>query len=169
MSTSIKYGENIIVAVRLEGSWRWYVTEKEYWFMDLPRFSQAFANKGYDMSSDADYRYRFHIPVLNEETVHSFLQYIEEEQISVEELRRGLAIQANAHDGDLEMLAGWVPALLVDFDNRQLSSYFPEPASFEQYVPEGWTGHYENFMEQLPAEQKYWLTDTSNYFGTDQQ
>ncbi|WP_017814732.1 hypothetical protein [Paenibacillus shenyangensis] len=157
MTIPVSYGENIIVAVRLEGSWSWYVTEKEYWFMDLPRFEQAFAHKGHTLSADTDYDYRFHIPVLNENTVHTFLKCIQEEQFSVADLHAGFIAEVNKHGGDSEFVAGWTPSLLLDFDQRQLFSYFPEPASFEQYVPDGWTGHYENFMEQLPDEQKYWL------------
>lgn len=169
MNIHIEYGEHIIVAVRLAGCWSWYVTEKEHWFMDLPRFHQAFIDKGYDLSGDIDYGYRFDIPILNEHTASSFLACIKDEQVSVEALRAGLIKQLSKYGSDPEALAGWAPALLVDFDNKQLSSYFPEPASFEQYVPEGWTGHYENFTGQLPDPQKYWVINEHDYFANSWQ
>jgi len=32
---------------------------------------------------------------------------------------------------------------------------FPEPASYEEYVPEEWQGKYEDFTELIPESQKY--------------
>ncbi|MBQ6462179.1 MAG: hypothetical protein IJJ59_02505 [Pseudobutyrivibrio sp.] len=49
------------------------------------------------------------------------------------------------------------PSLYIDFDNKQLISYYAEPESFEDFVPDGWTGEYREFENQIPENQKYWI------------
>ncbi|WP_322906646.1 hypothetical protein [Paenibacillus campi] len=39
------------------------------------------------------------------------------------------------------------PSLYVDVDGKQLFSSYPEPASYERYVPDGWRGTYGQWME----------------------
>src|SRR5205807_1298043 len=56
------------------------------------------------------------------------------------------------------------PSLLIDFDRKRLMSLFPEPASFEDYVPEGWSGEYGNFLDQVPEEQRYWTINGKDVF-----
>lgn len=47
-----------------------------------------------------------------------------------------------------------VPAIFVDFDARVLYSYFPEPAGFENYVPDNWIGLYHYFHDNIPRGGK---------------
>ena len=67
-------------------------------------------------------------------------------------------------EGELH-LAGLMPSLIVDFDSKILLSYFPEPASFESYTPDGWIGKYENFLDEVPVEEKYWIINNKDYFS----
>jgi hypothetical protein len=43
-------------------------------------------------------------------------------------------------------------------------SYFPEPASFENFIPDGWKGFYENFLDKVPMQERYWVIDGIDYF-----
>jgi len=45
----------------------------------------------------------------------------------------------------------------VDFDEKTFYLLFPEPASFEEYVPSGWKGTYEDFTGLIPKIEKYWV------------
>ncbi|AWB43490.1 hypothetical protein DCC85_04140 [Paenibacillus sp. CAA11] len=164
MKVNISYAENIIVAVRFKDRWCWYVTEKEYWFMDLIQWENAFLDKGYPLPNQGDYSERFNIPILDEGSAGDFLHEIREFQVSTNKLREGFqkAVEMNT---DLENdLLEYIPALFVDFDHRRLWSMFPEPASFECYVPEGWTGKYEDFLEKVPARERYWWVNGTDYF-----
>ncbi|PAF34010.1 hypothetical protein CHH69_18115, partial [Terribacillus saccharophilus] len=42
--------------------------------------------------------------------------------------------------------------------------YYPEPASYEVYVPDNWVGTYEEFIEQIPRDYRYWIVNGHNAF-----
>lgn len=47
--------------------------------------------------------------------------------------------------------------------NSQFNLYsnYPELASFEDYVPEGWSGKYIDFTDIIPRKEKYWLNQSN--------
>lgn len=51
------------------------------------------------------------------------------------------------------------PSILIDFENRVFISYYPEPESFEAFVPDGWIGKYQDFTEEIPEKQRYWMDE----------
>jgi hypothetical protein len=137
MKTEPVYAENTIVGVWFMGVWHWYVTEREYWFLNV------------------EMEERFGIRVLNEETAAVFLQAIQEEQVSAAELKSVLQQFRESHHESDEWLK-YVPSFLVDFDRQLFFSMFPEPASFEHYMPDGWTGSYMDFLDKVPENERYW-------------
>lgn len=165
LKVNIEYGENIIIAVIFKKNWSWYVTEKDYWFLDLVKLENAYLNKGYQLHDQGDYSDRFNIAVLDENSVENFLDEISEFQVSKDELKEIILMTDGTNTGVENYLLQYMPALLVDFDNRILSSNFPEPASFECYVPDGWIGKYEDFLDKVSIEEKYWLINSRDYFS----
>ncbi|WP_337035306.1 hypothetical protein [Paenibacillus illinoisensis] len=145
MKTEPEYAQNTITGVRFRGTFCWYVTEREYWFLNV------------------EMEERFGIEILNEETAAAFLLAIQDERVAAAELQDCLYQFRKQHpDGD-EWLK-FVPSFLVDFDQRQFCSMFPEPASFEHYMPQGWIGSYVDFLDLVPDEQRYWEMDDSSLF-----
>lgn len=49
------------------------------------------------------------------------------------------------------------PSIYINWDKKSVYSQFPEPASFEDLVPEPWEGHYYDFTGFIPQKEKYWL------------
>ncbi len=47
MLQKIEYGEQIIVATFFERNFKWFVTEREFWFLDYRQWAQAFLKAGY--------------------------------------------------------------------------------------------------------------------------
>lgn len=164
MKVKIEYGENIIVAVVFRDNWRWYFTEKEYWFLDLVKLEHAYWAKGYQLPDPGSYAYRYHIGILDEHTAERFLNKIREFQVSTAELRDAIQNTAGMDAGVENPLMEYAPALFVNFDKRFLVSSFPEPASFEYYVPDGWVGTYDSFLDQVPIDERYWIMNNKNYF-----
>ncbi|WP_124728374.1 hypothetical protein [Staphylospora marina] len=158
---------HIVVGVIRSGEWQWYVTEKELWVMDYPKWAQAYVDSEFEhMAPDAEVD-RFGIPVLDEETVDLFLEYVREQQINGEELTLWMeeALASGWQD-----LSGWEPSLLIDFDRQVLISRHPERHFFERYVPDRWIGEYCDFLEQVPEEERYWTrvrTDRPSEDGED--
>jgi len=153
-----KYAETIIVLVKYKKSYRWFVTDKEIWFLDLKKLISSYLEKGFEIHNPDDFSDRFDIAVVNEDTVEEFLQKISDFEVSNEELRKILVQRAYSHISDM------LPSLYVDFDNKELTSYYPEPASYELYVPNGWQGKYEQFIEHIPDDYHYWVVNGDNLF-----
>ncbi|CJG57253.1 Uncharacterised protein [Streptococcus pneumoniae] len=59
--------------------------------------------------------------------------------------------------GDEEDALDFSPSFLVNFDQKAFYSMFPEPASFEEYVPSGCKGMYKDFTALIPETEKYWV------------
>ncbi|MGY5487792.1 hypothetical protein [Paenibacillus sp. ALE2] len=140
-----EYAKNIIVGVMFQGQWNWYVTEREYWFLNT------------------EMEERFGIAILDETTAGAFLEHICEYKVAAGELTTMLQTLDEAIQHKDEVLE-FCPALYVDFDQKVLYSLFPEPASFEHYVPVGWKGEYLNFLEEVPPAERYWMIHGSDFF-----
>ena len=156
-----QYAQNIIVGVIFQGEWQWYVTDKELWFLDLVKLSNAFKSKGYDM--DDDNSERFGIRFLNEQTAELFLSHIQEYKVEVDDLRQKV-LETCSSSEKCDCILDMCPVLHIDFDNRILFSMYPEPASYEDYVPDGWVGKFYDFTNKIPNKQKYWLINGEDYF-----
>ncbi|GAA0134932.1 hypothetical protein YSY43_17720 [Paenibacillus sp. YSY-4.3] len=140
-----EYAQILIVGVVFQNSWTWYITEREYWFLNI------------------EMEERFGIEVLDESTAETFLHKIEEYKVSTLELTDMIVELKNVFQYYDEVLE-FLPTIYVDFDKREFYSSFPEPMSFEDYVPEGWIGEYKSFYELVPVEERYWLVDNENLF-----
>ncbi|NQX71678.1 hypothetical protein HQN90_36940 [Paenibacillus alba] len=140
-----EYAKNLIVGVAFHNNWSWYITEREYWFLNI------------EMED------RFGIEVLDESTADSFLYNIESFKIPTTELTEILSELMDTFQNYDEVLE-FLPTIHVNFDNRELYSLFPELISFENYVPNHWKGEYKDFYELVPFAERYWIVDNENLF-----
>jgi len=145
------YPEDLVVYVRRRNQWFYYASYKNHWIMDQVAWGKSFEKSGFP--SDGDYSERFDIPILNEQTADTFLEAVRECRYTRDEMRSAYLA---ALDVSIEEAELYMPALWVDFDDKKLISYYPEPFSFEHFVPEGWEGLYQSFIENLPREIWYW-------------
>jgi hypothetical protein len=101
------------------------------------------------------------IEILDSDNANIFLQRINKYRANREELNRSLIekIKSNTEGEDL---LDFSPVLLINFDDKILYSMFPEPASFEDYVPKGWNGKYEDFTILVPKLEQYWIDEFNN-------
>ena len=157
----LEYAVDIIVGVIFQSQWSWYVSEKEFWFMDLSKFRQAFINRGYSELTP-NYSWRFNIPSLNENTAEQFFNSMEKYHIDTTTLSE--LILAKPFTNCWDDISELCPSLLLNFERKSLKSLFPEPASFEHYVPDGWHGEYSDFLSEIPKQQRYWIIEGRDYF-----
>ncbi|REK77661.1 hypothetical protein DX130_11895 [Paenibacillus paeoniae] len=127
--------------------------------MDLQKLNRAFLERGFDIPDPDEFSDRFHIAIVNEDTAEDFLQQISDCEVGTEELRS--RVEQRTYDHILDMM----PALYVNFDDKELTSCYPEPASYEDYVPDGWLGKYEPFIEVIPEDYCYWMIHGINHFS----
>jgi hypothetical protein len=145
----------VIVAVIHKKQFQWYVTDRELWYLDYVKFAQAFENEG-DLAVD-EYTEpeRQGIEILSSENAELFLKRIESYKADATTLLK--LFEDKTESGDEEDVLDFSPSFLVNFDQKMFYSMFPEPASFEEYVPSDWKGTYEDFTPLIPKTEKYWM------------
>ena len=162
--------ENIIVGVKWNSCFGWYVTKKNLWFMDFNKMDEAYAKKfeeyGLPFSNlafgDPDPE-RQDIPILDENTIVMFSPRIKKYSVTVDDLREHLRLCVEI-ESPTQVFYDLLPSLYLDFDNCCLYSMHTEPASFEDYVPQNWTGEYADFLHLLEQEKKFWQDNEITIF-----
>ncbi len=157
---SIEYGEELVVIARYKNEWTYFVSEKDLWILDKKSRAYSFHKAGYELPLD-DYSDRFDIPLLDENTAETFFPEMQEFEVSSEMLRK-MILEKDANN-TLEDEAQYFPALYVDFDDKELISYFPEPFPFEKYIPPEWTSSYAEFFDKVPSALQYWKIGERNF------
>lgn len=152
-----QYAETIIVGVNLKSDFKWYVSDKELWYLDLRKLIQAYEKKGFQVPESEDFSDRFNIDIVNEDNAEQFLSEMSEYVAKTEELSTLIRDKVYQFIGDI------VPSIYIDFDKRTLISNFPEPASYDLFIPDNWHGEYNSFYELIPDSHRYWIIGDKNY------
>lgn len=152
------YAKNVISYVIYKGNKKWYVVDHEIWYLDLRKLIKSYEDKGHKIPNSEDFSDRFNIDIITDENKENFIEAISEYYITSDLLRKKLS------NIKLEELLGYVPSIYVDFDRKILISNFPEPAGFENYVPDDWEGKYENFLPMVDKEDQFWLQGDESVF-----
>ena len=157
-----EYAQNIIVGVMFRHTFAWYVTEKEDWYLDYPKYERAWLTAGFPPLSGGDYADRFYIAILNEETAEQFLSSRADRRVPASTLSSMMLARKEVDKQD--DLLDFFPSLFVNFDQKQLFSQYPEMIRFELYVPDGWQGAYHDFTAEIPPDERYWIVNEYNLF-----
>jgi len=152
--------ENIIVGLKWENSFGWYVSCKEMWFLDETILIKAYLEWAHDKGlppesaiSEDDERYG--IPILNEDNIDLFLGRIAKYSAALDELREHLKQEVKNNNLE-DVFYDWLPALYIDFDEKVLYSQYTEPASYEDYMPQGWRGYHQDFLDMIEPHNRFW-------------
>ncbi|HEU5382063.1 MAG TPA: hypothetical protein VFV38_42125 [Ktedonobacteraceae bacterium] len=167
-----EYAQNIIVGVIFRNAFSWYVTERDYWYLDYLKYNRALVAAGHTISNVEEYADRFGIVILNENTAESFLMHIKDHRVPSQVLSQMMLEQRKRYEAcDMldsrdyyEAKLDFNPCFLVNFDLKQFSSQYPEMTRFENYVPDSWTGAYRDFLSEIPEAERYWILDGQNVF-----
>lgn len=139
--------EITVVGVIYKNKFTWYVTEREFWYLNV-------------IMEDGRHDERVGIEILDTDTFEIFEKRIERYIVSTEELREYLEL-ANTYD-TYEAFFDFLPSFYVNFDSKIFYSLYTEPLSFEDYVPDGWVGKYKNFFELIDEQYRFWIDNEGN-------
>lgn len=148
---------DIVVLTKYKDNYLWFISEREFWYLDYRKYSHEFD------PTDNDFKDRFDVAVLDEHSFEDFLLRTEEFKFEVTVLKDDFKKLLPLTDWDSSFHL--FPALFVDFDQKKLFSVYQESISFENYIPtSNWIGVYEDFYKLIPEEEKYWILDgVDNY------
>ncbi|MBC2322550.1 hypothetical protein [Listeria booriae] len=153
------YTENVIVAVVVNEKFSWYITDKEIWYLDYEKRLAAFKKQGFEINISYIDESRKNCLVLDTANASSFLFSIKVWETSTNHLKEMLIHEIS--DSDDKWKYDYRPSIYVNFDERIYYSMYSEPASYEEYVPEGWKSAYKNFYDLIPIQEAYWLDSDS--------
>lgn len=152
--------ENIIVGLLVDNRFNWYVSPKDLWFLDRKKLEEAYMLKFKEMGlgnmgSIQIEDERSDIEMLDEYSIIDFTSKINKYAVASEELRALLKLNLLTQSKE-DVIYTFSPSLYINFDKKELYSLYSEPASYENFVPENWTGVYEDFSSKIASEDKYW-------------
>ena len=153
-----EYGIDIIVLVKFDNEYSWYLSDKDYWVLDYDKWGKLFISKDEIETSSV----RKDFPVVNTANWIQYKKIINDWLVGLDQLNQmilgNLPIDSWDEKGEL------FPSLFVDFDQRKLYSLFAESLTLESFVPDKWIGEYNDFYNLIPQSQKYWIIDGIDYF-----
>lgn len=151
------YAENIIVGVLWKDMFRWYVTDKELWFLDYKKLDIAYGiTEIREFDSEPEERKGLYI--LDSNNIERFLDNINCYLYNSDELQN-LILEKRKLMIDTDELLDFSPSLYIDFNKKLFFSLYPEPASYEDYLPDEWTGMYCDFLRLIPEKFRYWQSN----------
>ncbi|SDZ24108.1 hypothetical protein SAMN04488156_1118 [Bacillus sp. 166amftsu] len=117
------YAENIVVAVIYNNEFKWYVTDKELWFLDYNKLNNAYKNLGVSIEDNDEAEERNGMKVLDNENVELFLPRINKYITTKEELNY-LLLENIKSKIEGEDLLDFSPVLLINFDDKNYIQCF---------------------------------------------
>ena len=144
----IDLNEQFIIYVVYKGCGKWYISDKEIWYLDYQKRIEAYRKRGYEIKEEYIDEERRDLLYVDEKNALLFLKRIEEDECSTGDLKE-LFLQNQEEDD-------YMPSLHVNFDKKLLYSMYMEPASYEHYVLVGWIGKFKKFFDIIPEEKCYW-------------
>lgn len=146
---SIDFNEQFIIYVIYNGCRKWYISDKEIWYLDYKKRIEAYRKVGYEIKEEYIDERRRDLLYLDEDNTLLFIKRIESDECSTFVLRE-LFLKGQRKDD-------YKPSLYVDFDKKIFYSMYMEDASYEDYIPIGWEAKYENFLDLIPEKDCYWV------------
>lgn len=150
MSINLYEPDKVIVLIKHENMFAWYVSEKELWVLDSKKLSEDFKIKlkqlGKDIEVDIIDEEREELEILDESNIKVFKQRMKKDRVTYDELEKFF----NSHPEELHYRNAKeiCPDFYIDFDGKIFYSYYIEPNFYEYYVPEGWRGIRDNQIDK---------------------
>lgn len=149
-----------LVGVTKHGEFCYYAAPRVLWYLD---YQKKFQESGVTSPTviEETLRHRFGIMTVDADHEEAYIAGLEPYKRSCDELRDGMRMCVEACELD-----DFGISLLIDFDEKRLISYYPEPFFFEEYVPDGWTSEYRPLRgDEIPPDKHFWMDeDNKNMF-----
>lgn len=142
MNIEFSYPADVIVLIKYRNAFTWYMCEKELWVLDLTKLRRDFETKLRMLNKVGNLDYvdpeREGLLVVDTNNIGEFQARIEKYKVPFQKIKQYFLLYPEKHfyQNSDEIL----PDFYIDFDEKIFFSFFSEPGSFEQYIPDGWNG-----------------------------
>ncbi|WP_421636655.1 hypothetical protein [Enterobacter ludwigii] len=163
---NVNKDDELLVIVKNEGIFYWFVAFKEMWVLDRVKWVDDFVKNGVEINLQDIHKERYNIPVVNEENAQIFIDNL---------IKDGCLYDkddiAEAFYNRLSEKTTWwdiydlMPDLFIDFDKNRLYSEYVESMNYHKYVPDGWLGELVDFCSDgsLPRDEMFWIKNETDY------
>ncbi|MEG5539842.1 hypothetical protein UXP19_03125 [Enterobacter hormaechei] len=117
---NINKDDELLVIVKYEGRFYWFVAFKEMWVLDRVKWVEDFVKSGVEINLQNTHKERYDIPVVNEENAQIFIEglindgYSYDKDDIAEEFYKRLSQKTIWWD-----IYELMPDLFIDFDNKR--------------------------------------------------
>ncbi|PJD87344.1 hypothetical protein [Enterobacter hormaechei] len=163
---NINKDDELLVIVKYEGRFYWFVAFKEMRVLDRVKWVEDFVKSGVEINLQNTHKERYDIPVVNEENAQIFIDglindgYSYDRDDIAEEFYKRLSQKTIWWD-----IYELMPDLFIDFDNKKLYSEYVESMHYQEYVPDGWQGELVDFCSNgsLPQDEMFWIKNETDH------
>lgn len=163
---NVNKDDELLVIVKNEGRFYWFVAFKEMWVLDRVKWVDDFVKNGVEINLQNIHKERYDIPVVNEENVQIFIDNLIKEGYLYDKDDMSVAFYNRLS----EKTTWWdiydlMPDLFIDFDSKRLYSEYVENMHYYKYVPDGWLGKLVDFCSDgtLPQDEIFWIKNETDY------
>lgn len=163
---NVNKDDELLVIVKNEGRFYWFVAFKEMWVLDRVKWVDDFVKNGVEINLQDIHKERYDIPVVNEENVQIFIDNLIKEGCLYDKDDMSVAFYNRLS----EKTTWWdiydlMPDLFIDFDSKRLYSEYVENMHYHKYVPDGWLGKLVDFCSDgtLPQDEIFWIKNETDY------
>lgn len=142
MIIDFSYPDDVIVLIKHKNMFTWYISEKELWILDLAKLRRDFEIKLRTLKKAENLNYtnpeRDGLQVLDVNNIDRFQLKMKKYRVTFQEMKQYFLLYPEKlyYQNSDQIL----PDFYIDFDEKNFFSFFSEPGSFEQYIPDGWHG-----------------------------
>jgi hypothetical protein len=115
-----------------------YMAPPAWFVMDYARYDPSITT-----SDERSSKFRDGVLLVDDSTALAYLKSMQPDAISIDELQAELPNYKDSLQ----------PIFLIDFDNHRYVSWYFD-VDYEEYIPSGWEGVFENPFAYLPNEVK---------------
>ncbi len=163
---NINKDDELLVIVKHEGRFYWFVAFKGMWVLDRVKWVEDFVKSGVEINLQNTHKERYDIPVVNEENAQIFIDglinhgYSYDKDDIAEEFYKRLSQKTIWWD-----IYELMPDLFIGFDNKRLYSEYVESMHYQEYVPDGWQGELVDFCSNgsLPQDEMFWIKNETDH------
>ena len=143
------FNNNVIVGIKFNNVFNWYLAPKILWALNLDKAQNADKIKYVNLIN----KVRKNLEVLNNENFNEFLLNLEPLKLNVLEFKKNIKEIVSF---DINFIEDFVPSIFIDVDDKIFYVVKPIYKYFVNTIPSKWKISDDDFLEKIDPKYYYW-------------